>query len=195
MTAKRPGPHPHKPWIVLESRETYSSPPWISVSKQRLRLPDGREVAGFHRVVMPDYALMWPELPDGRVLAIRQYKHGVGEASLTFPAGTLGVGEDPLACAKRELLEETGHEAAAWRSLGRYVMHANTYGNAGHLFVATGCHKVAEPNSGDLEDMELLAMTRDELFAAARQGEFKLISQLAMLALVTHPELGKSGAG
>jgi len=188
VTAKR-----HDPWTVLESREVYSSPPWLAVDKQRLRLPDGREVAEFHRVVMPDYALIWPETADDRVLVIRQYKHGVGEASLTFPAGTLSAGEDPLVCAKRELLEETGHEAASWRSLGRYVTHANAFGNAGHLFAATGCRKIAEPDPGDLEEMELLVMTRAELIAAAKRGEFKLISQIAMLALVTHPALGDLG--
>ncbi|MGQ0675004.1 MAG: NUDIX hydrolase [Rhodospirillales bacterium] len=190
MTAKRPGPPPHRPWQVLDSREVYSAPPYLSVSVQRVRLPDGREVEGFHRLVMPDYALIWPETRDGRVLMLRQYKHGVGEASLTFPAGTLGAGEDPLACAKRELLEETGHQARSWRPLGRYVTHANSFGHAGHLYVAQGCLEVAAPKSGDLEEMELLAMTRAELYAAARRGEFKLISQLMLLALVTHPELG-----
>jgi ADP-ribose pyrophosphatase len=185
--AGRPAKPAHKPWTVLESREVFSSPPWVTVAKQRLRLPDGREVEGYHRVAMPDYALIWPETADGRVLVIRQYKHGVGEASLTFPAGTLAPGEDPLACARRELREETGCEARTWRPLGRYVMHANTFGNAGHFFAAQGCREVAAPDAGDLEEMELLAMTPAELIAAARRGEFKLVSQLALLALRTNP--------
>lgn len=190
MTAKR-----HAPWTVLESREVYSKPPYLSVNVQRVRLPDGRVVDNFHRLVMPDYVLIWPETADGRVLTLRQYKHGVGEVSLTFPAGTMTAGEDPLACAKRELLEETGYAAGSWRSLGRYVTHGNSFGHAGHLFVATECRKVAEPHSGDLEEMELLSMSRGELMQAAKNGEFKLMSQIAVLALVTHPELGKPGAG
>jgi ADP-ribose pyrophosphatase len=72
------------------------------------------------------------------------------------------------------------------------VSHANAYGNAANLFHATGCRKIAEPNSGDLEEMELLLMTRAELFAAARRGEFKLTSQIAILGLVTHPVLGET---
>jgi ADP-ribose pyrophosphatase len=36
-----------------------------------------------------------------------------------LPAGTLSVGEDPLACAKRELIEETNYSAAQWESLGQ----------------------------------------------------------------------------
>ena len=187
MTGKR-----LEPWTVLDSREVYSKPPYLSVSVQRVRLPDGREVDDFHRLVMPDYALIWPETAEGRVLMLRQYKHGVGEVSLTFPAGTMSVGEDPLDCAKRELLEETGHEAGSWRPFGRFVTHGNSFGHAGHLFVAAGCRKIAEPHSGDLEEMELLSMSRDELLQAAKRGEFKLMSQIALLALVTHPELGRT---
>ncbi len=50
---------------------------------------------------------------------------------------------------------------------------------------------MAEPNSDDLEEMELQLMTRAEAMEAARRGEFKLISQLAILALCANPELGE----
>jgi len=182
----------HDPWRVLETRQLFAAPPWIRVEAQRVALPDGRQVEDFHRVVMPDYALLFAETEDGRALVLRQYKHGVGSVSLTFPAGTFNAGEDALGCARRELMEETGYEPGALRFLGRYVTHANAFTNAAHLFHATGCRKVAEADSGDLEEMELLLMTRDELFAAAARGEFKLTSQIGMLALVTHPVLGKT---
>jgi ADP-ribose pyrophosphatase len=182
----------HDPWSVLETREVFSAPPYLKIQTQRVALPDGRQVDDFYRVTMPDYALVFAESVDGRVLVLRQYKHGVGSVSLTFPAGTFNhPAEDPLGCARRELMEETGYEAAMWRPLGRFVSHANAFGNAAHFFHATGCRKVAEPNSGDLEEMELLLMTRAELFAAAREGAFKLTSQIAILGLVTHPAMGE----
>lgn len=185
-------PPKHAPWTVLETRDIFAAPPWLKVQSQRVALPDGRVVDDYHRVILPDYAMMFCETEDGRVLVLRQYKHGVGAASLTFPAGTFNPGEDPFDCARRELMEETGYEAGEWRALGRYVTHANAYGNAAHLFHATNCREVAEANSGDLEEMELLLMTREELFAAAAEGQFMLTSQIGMLALVTHPILGRS---
>ena len=178
-----------EPWRVLDSREVFSAPPFLAVHAQRVGLPDGREVGPYHRVTMPDYALIFAETDDKRLLILRQYKHGVGAVSLTFPAGTLNPGEDAADTARRELLEETGYEAARWRSLGSYVSHANARVNVAHLFIAEGCRKVGEPDSGDLEEMELLLLTRDELFAAARRGEIKLASQLGMLAIATHPVL------
>lgn len=182
----------HELWKVLETRDLLVAPPWLKVQSQRVGLPDGREVDEYYRVTLPDYALMYCEDEQGRVLVLRQYKHGVGAVSLSFPAGTFNPGEDPFDCAKRELMEETGYVAGEWRALGRYVTHANAYGNAAHLFQATNCHKVAEADSGDLEEMELLLMTREELFAAAAEGQFMLTSQIGMLALVTHPVLGKT---
>ena len=189
MTRKPPR---HGLWKVLETRDLLVAPPWLKVESQRVGLPDGREVDEYYRVTLPDYALMFAEDDQGRVLVLKQYKHGVGAVSLSFPAGTFNAGEEAFDCARRELMEETGYEASDWRALGRYVTHANAYGNAAHIFHATGCRKVAEANSGDLEEMELLLMTREELFAAAAEGQFMLTSQIGVLALVTHPVLGRT---
>ena len=184
-----------EPWRVLDSTEVFAAPPFLAVHAQRVGLPDGRAVGPYHRVVMPDYALIFAETDDKKLLVLRQYKHGVGAVSLTFPAGTLNPGEAAADTARRELLEETGYAARTWRALGSYTTHANSRVNIAHLFVAEGCHKVAEPDSGDLEEMELLLMTRAELFDAARRGEIMLLSQLGLLALATHPVLAEALGG
>ncbi|MBM3548951.1 MAG: NUDIX hydrolase [Alphaproteobacteria bacterium] len=171
-------------WTVLESREVYANPPWLRVFSEKVRLPDGMEVDDFHRVQLLDYALMIVEREDGRIILIRQYKQGVRDISLTPPAGGLNPGEDPLETAKRELMEETGHVATNWRKLQEIVTHANQRCSVGHINHATGAHQVAEPNSGDLEEQEILYMTRDEVIAAIRNGEVMTSSALAALCLV-----------
>lgn len=171
-------------WKVTDRREVYANLPWLRVFSETVRLPDGKVVEDFHQVQLLDYALMMVEREDGRFIVIRQYKHGVRDISLTPPAGGMNPGEDPLETARRELMEETGHEATGWRKLTEMVTHSNQRCSVGHLYYAHGARQVAKPDSGDLEEQELLYLTRDEIRAAIRKGEVKSASALAAFSLV-----------
>ena len=180
MTRARPR---HRPWKVLSSREVYASPPWIRVDAQRVRLPDGRIVDPFHRVHLLDYALVVASTPDGRIAMLRQYRHGTGRVGLHVPGGFLNAGESPLQAAKRELMEETGCVATGWRSLGRHVCNANLGCGRAHLFAARGARSVAAPDPGDLEEQELVWLTRAEAAAALARGAVDSLASAAALAL------------
>ena len=169
-------------WKTLSSREVYSSAPWIRVLDDRIQLPDGRIVESFHRVLLPDYSILFPVLEDGRVLAMRSYRHGAGDIVLGFPGGGIDAGETPPQAAQRELLEETGHTAAGILPLGAYITGANVRGSMSHFFLATGCRQVAEPNSGDLEEQELLRLTREEIAAVLRENRFHVLAHAAIAA-------------
>src|SRR5579871_2190265 len=105
-------------WEILKEQEVYSAPPWMSVRRQHVRLPNGKTVENYHQIVLRDYAIIIAQTTDGKYIAERQYKHGVGRVSLTLPGGVIEDGEPPELAAKRELLEETGYEANDWRNLG-----------------------------------------------------------------------------
>src|SRR5690349_11737798 len=94
------------PWKVLRIHKTYSAPPYVKVEVHEVQLPDGRVIRDFHRVTMVEYSVAVAQTGDGRFVFERQYKHGIGEVTLTFPAGAIARGESPLAAAQRELLEE-----------------------------------------------------------------------------------------
>lgn len=179
----------HAPWEVVGRREVYACPPWISLELQQVRLPDGRLVDDYHRIVLPDYSVMFIETDDGRIVVERQYKHGVGAVTLTLPGGLVAAGEDPLVGAQRELLEETGYVAEDWRSLGSYVQNSNYAGSRGHLYAAKRARRVCEPQSGDLENIEILLMTRADLLAAVRRNEIQVTSFVAAIALATHSDI------
>jgi ADP-ribose pyrophosphatase len=79
-----------------------------------------------------------PVFDDGRVLMEYQYRHCVREYLLEIPAGTLEAGESPLACARRELEEETGYTAGEFIELGRTHILPAYSDELIHLFLARG---------------------------------------------------------
>ena len=176
-------------WTVKASETLFAAPPYLAVRAEQLELPDGREVTDFYQIDVLPFACIFAEDGEGRILVIRQYKHGVRQVSLTFPGGTIEHGEAPLDAAKRELREETGVEAAGWLALGNYVINANQGCGRAHLFIARGCRQVCAPNSGDLEEMEVMTLAHHEILSAAARGEFQLLNQIALYSLATHSDL------
>ncbi len=93
---------------------------FLHAMRDTVRLPDGNE-AFREYVIHPGAVMVVAELPDGRLVLERQFRYPVQSVMVEFPAGKLDPGEDSLACAKRELLEETGYTARQWARAG--VLH------------------------------------------------------------------------
>ena len=89
---------------------------FLKIRNDTVRLPNGNTSTREY-VVHPGAVVVIPLLDDGRVLLERQFRYPIGRVT-EFPAGKLDPGEDPLACGKRELLEETGYTAAQWAHAG-----------------------------------------------------------------------------
>jgi ADP-ribose pyrophosphatase len=93
---------------------------FLHAMRDTVRLPDGKE-AFREYVIHPGAVMVVAELPDGRLVLERQFRYPVQSVMVEFPAGKLDPGEDSLACARRELLEETGYTARQWAHAG--VLH------------------------------------------------------------------------
>lgn len=170
-------------WDVLEERELVSAEPWLTVSVQRIKLPDGRLVEDYYRIQLPDYVTIVARAPDRRILLLRQYKHGFGAVRLTLPGGIVERGESPTDTAPRELLEETGCTTSAWRKLGSFIPHANYGCGHAHVFLADNVVRTAEPDSGDLEESEPVWLDESGLKAAIGSGDIVSLSSVAALSL------------
>ena len=92
----------------------------FDVALEEVTLPNGM-VKNREVVRHPGAAAMVPILDDGKVALIKQYRHAVGEYLWEIPAGTLEPDEDPIACAHRELVEETGYEANRLEELAQIL--------------------------------------------------------------------------
>lgn len=117
----------------------------------------------------PGSVVIVPMLDARRVLLIRQYRRAIGDYLLELPAGTLGRGEDPLRCARRELIEETGWRAARWRRLGRFFPAPGFLSEQMTIFLATGLRPgPASPEADEL--IEPVPLTLSQARAKIRRG-------------------------
>lgn len=174
---------PLRLWRTRARRRVLHLPPWLTVEQHEVELPDGRVIPDWAWVATPAFVNVVAVTSDGLFLVFRQTKYAVAGETLAVCGGYLEPGEQPLATAQRELLEETGHAADAWTELGTYAIDGNRGSGVGHFFLATGARPVASPAADDLEDQELLRMTRDEVRAALMRGEFKVAPWAANVAL------------
>ncbi len=96
-----------------------------------------------------------------RVLMVRQFRVGPQAETLEIPAGTLEAGEDPAACATRELEEETGFRAAKWKHLTTFFSSPGFCTEQMYLYFArqfTATH--AHPDDDEAIRAEWIPFTR-----------------------------------
>ena len=93
---------------------------FLDVRRDIVRLPDGVK-ASREYVIHPGAVMVVAQLGDGQLVLERQFRYPVQAVMIEFPAGKLDAGEASLACAQRELLEETGYTAREWARAG--ILH------------------------------------------------------------------------
>ena len=142
---------------------------FLKVSRDRIRLPDGSTT---HREFIrhPGAVVILPLLDDGRVLLERQFRYPLDRVFVEFPAGKIDPGEDHLACAQRELQEETGYTAADWQFICT-IHNAIAYSDEHlELFLARGL-TAGEARLDDGEFLETFTVTVPELLDMVKRGE------------------------
>jgi ADP-ribose pyrophosphatase len=141
---------------------------FLELRRDDVRLPDGSRATREY-VVHPGAVAIVPLLDDGRLVLERQFRYPVGQVLLEFPAGKIDPGEDTLACARRELLEETGYHARHWARAG-VVHNAAAYSTEGiEIWFARGLRPGTQRLDAG-EFLELCLVSEAELEARAASG-------------------------
>ncbi len=142
---------------------------FLKAYRDNVQLPDGTHATREY-VSHPGAVVVVPLLDDGRLLMERQYRYPVGLHMIEFPAGKLDAGEDPLVCAQRELLEETGYSAREWARAG--VMHlAIAYSTEVlHIYFARGL-QAGQRQLDEGEFLDVFTATPAQLLEWSRTGE------------------------
>jgi len=170
-------------WRTLSRELRLDMSPFLKVETHTVKLPDGQIINQWPWIVSPDFVNMVVITEDDQYLCFRQTKYSVRGMTLAPVGGYIDPGEEPLAAAKRELLEETGYEAPHWESLGGFAVDGNRGNGTAHFFLARGAHKVSERDADDLEEQQLLKLSRAEVEAAVARGAFKVLPWQAIMAL------------
>ena len=173
-------------WETVSKRTILSHNKFLTVESHTVKLPDGGIIPDWAWIVIPSAVIVLAVTTDNQFLCFRQTKYAVDGTALAPVGGMLEPNEPPLDAAKRELLEETGYEALEWVNLGSYILDPNRGIATMHLFLALHAKEVAQPNSDDLEDQELLLLTRKEIENALKAGEFKILAWSAVVAMALY---------
>jgi ADP-ribose pyrophosphatase len=150
------------------SSEPRLSGGYLTVVRDTVALPDGSKATREY-IRHPGAVAVIPVLDDGRIVMVRQYRHAVGQILLELPAGKIDPGEPVLACAVRELREETGYTAREWARAGGFHNAAAYSTETMEIWFARGLQ--AGPQRLDPgEFLEVLTVDMAELDQLAGSG-------------------------
>lgn len=142
---------------------------FLKVQRDTIRLPDGKQSVREY-IRHPGAVVILPLFDDGSVLLERQFRYPLDQVFIEFPAGKIDAGEDHLACAKRELQEETGYTATDWQFVCT-IHNAIAYSDE-HLdiYLARGL-TAGERKLDDGEFLDIYKAPLSELLEQVRLGK------------------------
>lgn len=120
----------------------------------------------------------------GKLVMVEQYRFGIGDLTVEPAAGLVAPGEDSLAAAKRELLEETGYAGDKWHYLGSVQPNPAFHNNLCHHWLAQDVVAVRPPAPEAGEAIGVRLMTLGEIREAMRAGRLRHTLALSALSRV-----------
>jgi 8-oxo-dGTP pyrophosphatase MutT (NUDIX family) len=149
-------------WKVLASEYLHKEP-WLTIRKDKCELSNGQIVPAFYVQEYPEWVNAFALTNDNKVVMVKQYRHGIKETGIELPGGVAEEGESMEEAVRREIKEETGYEFASYEYLGKICANPSTTNNFMHMFLATDGERVADPQLDDLEELEVVLYSIEEV--------------------------------
>jgi len=154
-----------KHWKILETK--YLQP---EIRIDRCELSNGH-ILDCHLLEYADEIMVFALTVKQQVVLIQQYRHGIQQAILELPGGSVDDGESPLEAAKRELMEETGYTSDTWIEVGCGSPNPAIYTNKIYSFFAVDVEKTGNQSAYDVENIEVSLIPLDEVIVMAKRGD------------------------
>ncbi len=156
----------------------------FTIRQDQVEIENGKTIK-LDVVEHPGAVVILPIDQNRDIWFVRQYRHPAGEQLLELPAGTLNPGEFPLACAQREIREETGMAAKKFVPLGEFYNAPGYSTEFLYVFLATDLSLAPLPPDED-EMIDVIKIPFDHVFELVDQGEIRDAKTLATLLLAEH---------
>jgi ADP-ribose pyrophosphatase len=143
----------------------------LTLNIDTVTLPNGATI-DLEMVRHPGAAAIVPFKDDGTVVLIRQFRHAAGGFIYEIPAGKLHLGEDPKACAARELEEEIGYKAGDLELVASIFTAPGFTDEVIHIYKANRLTKGKQQLDRD-EILEVVEMSLGDAIAMIRDGSIR----------------------
>ena len=152
-------------WKVNKSVYLFKEP-WLTVRKEDVLLPNGNSIPSYYVLEYPNWINVIAITKENEFVLIRQYRHALQRSSYELCAGVCEAKDkNPLATAKRELLEEIGYGKGRWKKYMEVSANPSTHTNMTYSFLALDVEKISEQKLEATEYLSVHLFKKEEVYS------------------------------
>jgi 8-oxo-dGTP pyrophosphatase MutT (NUDIX family) len=169
------------PWERLSQKSIYTHK-FCAIYEREFQHPIDNRKGNFLVIDICDSVQIIAETAANEIILVEQFRFGCGELSLEMPAGRLDEGENVIAGAERELLEETGYAGQNAKIIAELRPNPAFQMNKTYAVHIGECEKISQTNFDELEELATIIVTKNELINLVKCDKIKNSLTLSAIA-------------